>query len=162
VRPVQTDDSNVRLILPEEEHLPDDKRRGDLFVERVFFADEETGDQKPGFESVWKPADGERKALANGALITLRLWGANHPPVNMLVGDPPEGEALEALVTVEEARKAAGKFFDRLSVRMEEARGDGPELAADEIPAMFNLALQEVVRHRGTPPSANGAGPESN
>lgn len=159
MRPVKTDSSNVRLVLPEEEHLPDDKRRGDLHVERMFFVDPESEEQRAGFESVWVPDDGERKALANGAPVTLRLWGANHPPVNMLVGDPPEGETLEALVTVGETREAAGKFFERLSVRMEEVESGGEPIATDEIGAMFNLALEDVLSQRGHRSSENGSGP---
>lgn len=154
MKPVETKDSNVRLVLPEEEGLPDDQRRGDLCVERMFFADEETGDQRPGFESIWEPTDGERKALANGAPITLRLWGANHPPVNMLVGNPPEDGDLRALVTVKETGEAASKFFDALSKRMQEAEDIEPE----EIPKIFEIALREVIQGRDKHPRRNGNG----
>lgn len=159
MRPVKTDSSNVRLIHPEEEGKPDDQRQGDLFAERMFLVDPETQDQRPGFESVWIPTDGERKALANGAPITLRLWGSGHPPVNMLVGDPPEDEVLEELVTVAETREAAGKFFERLSTRMEEVESGGEPIATEEIGAMFNLALGEVITHRPGRSGENGSGP---
>lgn len=153
MKPVQTKDSNVRLIHPEEEHLPDEKRVGDVPVERMFFRDPETEEQRPGFESTWQLSVGERKALANGAPITIQLWGANHPPIKPMVGDP-DPESMEVLVTVEETRRAAGKFFERLSVRM----GEDTEIGAKEIPAMFNLALEEILRSRNQPPSANGNG----
>lgn len=157
MKPVKTKDSNTRLIHPEEEHLPDDQRGGDLYAERLYLVAED-GQQRPGYESVWLPDDKERKALVNGAPITLRLWGSAHPPVNMHVGDVPEPEggdpSLQALVTVKETREAAGKFFARLSTRMEEST----EIGAEEIPAMFNLALEEVLRARPQRPSSNGNG----
>lgn len=159
MRPVKTDSSNVRLIHPEEEGKPDSQREGDVPAERMFFVDPETHDQRAGFESVWKTTAGERKALANGAPITLQLWGVGHPPVKIMVGDPPEGEVLEELVTVGETREAAGKFFERLSVRMEEVESGGEPIATDEIGAMFNLALEDVLSQRGHRSSENGSGP---
>lgn len=161
MKPIKTEGSNVKLVLEEEKHLPEEQQRGTLHAERMLFQDEETGDQKPGFESVWEPTDGERKALSNGAPITLRLWGAHHPIVNMLVGDVPEGEVLHALVTVEQTREAAGKFFERLSVRMAEVEEGGEPIETREIGAMFNLALEDVLRNRPERPSANGSAPEA-
>lgn len=162
MKPVKTKDANTRLILPEEEHLPDEKRRGDLPIERLFLIDEETGDQRPGFESTWQPDKGERRALANGAQIKIRLWGANHPPIRPSVGEP-DAESMEALVTVEETAVAASKFFSVLSERMAKAESGGEPIEAEEIPPMFQACLKDVVesgRHRPAAMRRNGDGPE--
>lgn len=157
MKPIKTKDSNVRLILPEEEGLPDDKRRGDLHVERMFFVGEDS-EQRPGFESRWEPTEGERKALINGAPITLRLWGANHPPVNMLVGNPPEGEKLTAMVTIDQTLEASSKFFEMLSVRMKEVEDGGDPIDPKEVPEIFAKAMRDVVRPPRNPTGENGNG----
>lgn len=156
MKPIKTDGTNVRLVLPEEEHLPEEQRRGDLPIERCFFVDPETQDQKAGFESTWQPDEGERRAIANGAPIMLRLWGANHPPVKLEVGDPPE-EGGEALVSVEKALRASSRFFDELSKRMAAEE----EISPEEIPAMFREQLRKVMDEGKPKPggSTNGTGP---
>lgn len=154
MRPIATEGTNARMVLPHEMDLPDDQRKGDLPIERVILETEELGEQRPGFESTWEPSDGERKALVNGAPIVLTLWGANHPPVNMRVGEP-EGESMQALVSLKEAGAAAAGFFQRLSERMEEPGEIDPE----EIPKMFEASLRETMRQPPPAPgSSNGNG----
>lgn len=161
MKPVKTQDSNARLILPEEEHLPEEERRGDLPIEKMLFVGED-GVQRVGFESTWLLEDGERKALANGAPLVIKLWGQNHPPLKPEVGEPDE-ESMEALVTVEETAHAASKFFEVLADRMKIAEEGGDPIEADEIPPLFQECLKEVVqggRHRPGHRSRNGSGPE--
>ena len=163
VRPVKTSESNTRLILPEEEGKPDSERQGDLPIEKCFFEDPIDGKRLPGFESTWEPDIGERRAVANGAPILVRLWGTAHPPLKVAIGDP-DGESMERLVTIRECTSAANRFFERLAARMVEL--EGGEVGAEEIPAMFQAALQEVIeggkyrpgaRQNGdTPPEQEG------
>ena len=155
MKPIKTADSNARLVLPEEEGLPEDQRRGDLPIEKCVFVDPESGEQKPGFESTWQPEAGERRAIANGAPIVVQLWGLQHPPIKVEAGDPDE-ESKEALVTVEAALRASSGFFDALSKRMAAEE----EIEPAEIPAMFRAELRKAMRE-GKPPggSTNGNGP---
>jgi hypothetical protein len=159
VKPVETQGSNTRLILPEEEGLPDDKRRGDLPIERCLFNDPETDEQKPGFESTWIPDDGERRAIVNGAPVVLRLWGNAHPPVKITVGDIQD-EDPKALVTVEQTQVAATRFYEELAKKM----AAGEQVAPEEIPALFKECLRaELQRDRPKPRHSgpNGNGPST-
>lgn len=155
MKPVKTADSNARLILPEEEGLPESQRRGDLPIERCVFVDPETQEQKPGFESTWQPEPGERRAIANGAPVMVRLWGPHHPPIKVEVGDPDE-ESKEALVSVDVVLRASSGFFEALSKRIAE----GEEIEPAEIHEMFRAELRKQMRE-GKPPggSTNGNGP---
>lgn len=49
------------------------------------------------FESVWRPTDEERKAVAEGADIMLTVVGDGHPPVSIQVWDPVPPEGLQTL-----------------------------------------------------------------
>lgn len=153
MKPIKTKGTNTRLILPHEEELPEDQRKGDLPVERCVFDTEGIEEQRPGFESTWMPDEGERKALANGAPVILRLWGEQHPPVNMHVGEPAE-DLMQRLVTIGQTRKAASLFFDALSRRLE---GD-EKIEPGEIPVMFEKGLLEVMRQPSPPPSSQSNG----
>lgn len=160
MKAVKTKDSNTRLILKEEEHLPEGKRGGDLPLEKLFFEDPASGEMLPGFESTWEPDLGERRAIANGAPIMVRIWGAGHPPLKVEAGEPDE-ESLERLVTIRETTAAANRFFERLAARMVEL--EGGDVEPEEIPAMFQGALQEVLDEGKYRPGArrNGDSPET-
>jgi hypothetical protein len=157
MKPVKTKETTSVLVLDEEKDKPQGQRRGDLPVARVFFKDPETEEQRPGFESTWELEDGERRALVNGATLTLRIWGSGHPPVNMAVGEPDAGSA-KALISIEDAKLAASKFFERLAARMGEL--EGGEIGPQEIPVMFGKALHDVLhppRRTGRNGNGNGA-----
>jgi hypothetical protein len=159
MKPVKTKETTSVLVLDEEKDKPQDQRRGDLPIAKVLFKDPETGVERPGFESTWELEDGERRALANGATLTLRVWGSGHPPVNMAVGEP-DTDSAKALISVEDAKRAASKFFELLAARMEEL--EGGEIGPQEIPAMYNRALRDVLHPpRGTGRNGNGNGAAS-
>lgn len=42
--------------------------------------------------SAWEPTLEELSRLMNGAPIYLKLWGTQHPPVIIEVGEPPKEE----------------------------------------------------------------------
>jgi len=79
MRPVQTEASNVRLSLPN-----DTTGDGDLPAERCV-----DQDGRQLIETVWRPSPEERELLTSGADVTLRVWGAGHPPVSIGVTAPP-------------------------------------------------------------------------
>lgn len=160
MRPIKTEDSNSRLVIPEEEHLPESERHGDVPVEKLFFRDDD-GETKPGFESTWQPDLGERRALANGAPVILRVWGEGHPLSRVEVGEPDE-ESMERLVTIRETVAAANRFFESLAARWEELDGE-EKLGPEEIPIMFQAALHGVIEGGEFRPGAqtNGHGPRA-
>lgn len=53
-------------------------------------------------ETAWQPTAAELEAIVNGAPVTLRVWGEQHPPVSVTVAD-----ASPPFVTVDYARPAA-------------------------------------------------------
>lgn len=132
----------------------------DLPVERVIF-NPGTDKESPGFESVWMPDLGERKAIANGAQIGLRLWGKGHPPVNIVVGEPDE-DLAQRLFTMVEMQEASAIFYDALSARFsadeDQRKMKYPDpsyepLKAAEIPAMFEEAVNEAIRRKRPQPA---------
>jgi hypothetical protein len=153
LKPITTEGTNARLILPHEEELPDDERTGDLPAERCILVDEDSGLERPGFETVWRASDGERRALANGADVILRLWGPSHPPVNIHIGEP-DPESMQILVSVDQTRRAATGFFEQLSKRME----DETPIDAAEIPKMFEESLKAIISKPEPEPRRNGNG----
>jgi hypothetical protein len=112
MKAVSTDRSDLTLTLPGaggERNLP---------AQRLMTFDPELGetteDAKPAILTVWRPDEGERKAIANGAPIELVVSGTGHPPVSMSVGNPPEGD-LEALISKAHVDRAVAVWFSLLS-----------------------------------------------
>lgn len=72
MRPQAVEGSNHVLTLP-----GDTTGRGDLPAEVVLT------DEGRAFETTWVPSPDERRQIAAGANVLLRLYGTGHPPVSV-------------------------------------------------------------------------------
>lgn len=92
--------------------------------------------------SAWRPDDGERRALANGAAIELSVWG-HHPPVALGVGEPP-ALGPDRLFTASHVEEALGWLTGELQARTE--RGDDVwGMEDEELVALWEHALRECA-----------------
>lgn len=62
--------------------LPGGTEDNDLWIEI-----KGDGNDNPVLASVWQPSAEERERIANGENIELQVWGAKHPPVNVVLTD---------------------------------------------------------------------------
>lgn len=90
----------------------------------------------------WRPDDGERKALANGACVELVIHvpGEAHPPVSLSVGNP-DPELLTALLTKDHVDRAVGFFFAALA---EQLATKGDLGTPEECLELWHKALEET------------------
>lgn len=65
--------------------LPGGNEDNDLWLERT------RSDEGPCLRSVWQLTDDERAAIADGANVSLVVWGTGHPPVSLAVTDEELG-----------------------------------------------------------------------
>lgn len=110
MRPIATEDSDITLVLGN-----DTTGKSDLPAQRCALVNETSGLSSAGFESTWEPDQGERRALANGAPLLLNLWGTQHPPVSLEVGEPPAEANLIAQYSHDTVIRAFAIFMRRLS-----------------------------------------------
>jgi hypothetical protein len=161
LKAVRTEASDLELTLPgggEDRTLP---------AQRVKAFDPELGeseaDAHDAIVTVWKPEDGERRALANGALIELVVHGSGHPPVSMGVGEPVD---LDALLSKAHVDRAIGFFYSKLSDHLAEGTlpdaegvvalwGEALEATADGQPIDLGAKLDEA-RERAEAADSNG------
>jgi len=114
VRPVPTEGTNLTLTVPGA------GRKGDLPAERCRFINPDPPhDEQPGYETAWQPNPGEARALANGAAVLLRVWGNQHPPVNIVVGEP-NPDTAEAQLPASLVHIALGILYGHLEVHQSE------------------------------------------
>jgi hypothetical protein len=66
--------------------LPGGTEDNDLWVER------QVVEGHPVIRSVWEPSEEERRAIADGANVTLMVWGSGTPPVAIAVTREPLGK----------------------------------------------------------------------
>lgn len=130
MRPTFTDATNVNFVLNDPE--TGKKIVGtDLPAER-FIADDVPGsDRGIVHETTWTPDQGERRAIANGAPVLLRVWGTAHPPVQILAGEPDAARLgeLRALMDERHVSRAIGALFGALAQRTNEhPDADEPEI----------------------------------
>lgn len=110
MKALRTETSDLALTLPgagEDRTLP---------AQRIKAYDPELGevpdDAHDAILTVWRPEEGERRALANGAMIELVVTGTEHPPVSLNVGEPSE---LEALLSKAHVDRAIGFLYSKLA-----------------------------------------------
>jgi hypothetical protein len=137
MKAVRTEGTDTELTLPgagEDRVLP---------AQRIQAYDPELGEVQenahPAFVTTWTFDDGERKAIANGALLELVVHGTGHPPVSLAVGNPTEGAV--AMLTKDHVDKAVGFWFAAISERLTK---QGFPTDAAEVLEMWHTALEET------------------
>lgn len=132
MKAVRTDATNINLT------LPGGTSANDLPAERCYFRDPNDTVDRPddlGFETTWLPDEREREAVGAGAPILLRVWGAGHPPVSLVV---PTIDTDRQAITADHAARAVGALYGALAERNRlprEVQDDervGAELTAPE------------------------------
>ena len=90
----------------------------------------------------WRPDDGERKALANGACVELVVHTRRDafPPVSVSVGNP-DPELMAALLTKDHVDRAVGFWFAALGKRLAETGDLGKP---EEVLELWHAALEET------------------
>jgi hypothetical protein len=143
MKAVETSESNLTLTLAgagPDRNLP---------AQRILAFDpglgETEADGRPAIETCWVPDEGERRALANGAPLELIVFGEQHPPVSVGVGEPQE---LNALVSKAHVDRAVGYWFAKQAGRL--ARGEGFP-TAPELLELWHEALEETRDEERTP-----------
>jgi hypothetical protein len=146
VLPAKTDRTNITITGDPA------KGEGDIPAIRGMLYDPTAGqteeDGRLGFLSEWQPNEQERAAIAGGALVQLRVYGAGHPPVSLGAGE--QTDPTQACVHVAQIGRAIGVLYDRLA-KVKVADDDvGDPVSAmsattrDEFFAAFEAALDDV------------------
>lgn len=136
MRPAKTERSNVVLTSEGVRDLPAEKIA--IFPPGTDPSEVNGDGGEPGLETVWIPDDGERRAIANGAPIILRVWGEGHPPVALSAGNPT---VLRALISKAHIDRAVGYWWKGLAELWTES-GKTPE--AEDALELWHDALAQT------------------
>lgn len=121
MRAIRTPESNVTLTIPEE---AGGSAQNDLPAHRIMAYDASRGqtpkDAHAAIQSVWQLTPQERRQIVGGAMVELIIWGNQHPPVSMEVGDPTV-DLDQAIMDNGHVGRALARLYANLTDRMETA-----------------------------------------